>query len=191
MDKLSPKAVTGDELLGYIDKNKTWRYGVLSSLMKKMCKNEPPFKMSMQNKWLILDGDIDPDWIESLNTVMDDNKVLTLINGDRFPLDEFMRLLFEIATFQYATPATVSRGGVLYINDTDIGTKPYFEKWIKNRYSAEKHEITRSVVQVLFKDTFEKIKFDFKNRYVGPVVEIAQVQTVCTIFQNLIETNQR
>lgn len=192
-DKLSPKAITGNELFGFFGGNKSWRYGILSAIMKKMCKNDPPYRDSMKKKWIILDGDIDPDWIESLNTVMDDNKVLTLNNGDRFPLDEFMRLIFEISNLRNATLATVSRGGVLYVNDNDIGIAPFFEKWIKTRYMSTtdnpepENDTIKSVVQKLFGETFNKIKTEFKDKYVAPMVEMNLVQNVCTIFQYLVE----
>lgn len=103
-------------------------------------------------KWIILDGDIDPMWIESLNTVMDDNKVgavtpqglcsfvisggpapdiphnfpqvLTLASNERIPLTPTMRLIFEISHLRTATPATVSRAGILYINPADLGWSP-------------------------------------------------------------------
>ena len=75
-------------------------------------------------KWIVLDGDIDPMWIESLNTVMDDNKVLTLASNERIPLTPQMRLLFEISHLKTATPATVSRAGILYINPADLGWNP-------------------------------------------------------------------
>lgn len=105
-------------------------------------------------KWIILDGDIDPMWIESLNTVMDDNKVgaitpqglspllvsggpapdiphneplpqvLTLASNERIPLTPTMRLIFEISHLRTDTPATVSRAGILYINPTDLGWNP-------------------------------------------------------------------
>lgn len=76
-------------------------------------------------KWILLDGDIDPMWIESLNTVMDDNKVLTLASNERIALTKMMRLIFEIASLRTATPATVSRAGILYINPQDLGWSPY------------------------------------------------------------------
>lgn len=57
---------------------------------------------------------------------MDDNKVLTLVSNDRVALTKEMRLLFEISNLKNATPATASRAGVLYINETDIGYMPYF-----------------------------------------------------------------
>ena len=75
-------------------------------------------------KWIVLDGDIDPMWIESLNTVMDDNKVLTLASNERIPLTPSMRLLFEVSHLRTATPATVSRAGILFINPADLGWNP-------------------------------------------------------------------
>ena len=75
-------------------------------------------------KWIVLDGDIDPMWIESLNTVMDDNKVLTLASNERVPLTPSMRLMFEIGHLREATPATVSRAGILFVNPSDLGWSP-------------------------------------------------------------------
>jgi dynein heavy chain len=61
---------------------------------------------------------------------MDDNKVLTLVSNDRIPLTPSMRLLFEVSNLRNATPATVSRGGVLFINETDIGWQPFVNSWL-------------------------------------------------------------
>lgn len=68
-------------------------------------------------KWIILDGDLDANWIESMNSVMDDNKILTLASNERIPLKAYMRLIFEIRNLKFATPATVSRAGILFISD--------------------------------------------------------------------------
>ena len=78
-------------------------------------------------KWVVLDGDIDAEWIESMNTVMDDNKVLTLVSNERIPLSPSMRLLFEISNLKNGSPATVSRAGVLFLNETDVGWQPFFQ----------------------------------------------------------------
>lgn len=79
-----------------------WKDGLFSVLMRDQAN------LSGDNpKWIVLDGDIDPMWIESLNTVMDDNKVLTLASNERIALSPSMRLLFEISNLKTATPATV------------------------------------------------------------------------------------
>ena len=117
---INPKAVTTDELYGVINPStREWKDGLFSTTMRDLSNipNENP-------KWIVLDGDIDPMWIESLNTVMDDNKVLTLASNERVPLNPSMRLVFEISHVREATPATVSRAGILYINYADLGWNP-------------------------------------------------------------------
>ena len=102
---LNPKAVTNDELYGIINPaTREWKDGLFSVIMREQANatGEGP-------KWIILDGDIDPMWIESLNTVMDDNKILTLASNERIALTPEMRLIFEISNLRTATPATVSR----------------------------------------------------------------------------------
>jgi dynein heavy chain len=68
-----------------------------------------------------------------MNTVMDDNKVLTLVSNERIPLTAAMRMVFEINSLKNATPATVSRAGILFINEQDVGWRPFVDSWIQKR----------------------------------------------------------
>lgn len=76
---------------------------------------------------MILDGPVDTLWIETMNSVLDDSKLLTLTNGDRVALTTNVRLLFEVQDLNVASPVTVSRAGMIYMDIDELGLKPYFE----------------------------------------------------------------
>ncbi|SBT46197.1 dynein heavy chain, putative [Plasmodium ovale wallikeri] len=127
---INPKSIESYELYGYLTKNNEWVDGALSSIMRKMSRNISPYNENIKHKIILLDGNIDAEWIESMNTVMDDNKVLTLVSNERIPFTKEMHLFFEITNMKYASPATVSRGGVLYINKGDISYRLFISSWI-------------------------------------------------------------
>jgi dynein heavy chain len=87
-------------------------------------------------KWLILDGDLDANWIENMNSVMDDNRLLTLASNERVRVLQNMKLIFEIRDLLFASPATVTRAGVLYISDL-AQWKNYVQSWIDDWSSEE------------------------------------------------------
>ena len=86
IDTINPKMVTGHELYGVLDPaTRDWTDGLLSKIFK--LANQPPTEDTKPSRnWILYDGDVDAIWVENMNSVMDDNKVLTLPNGDRIRL---------------------------------------------------------------------------------------------------------
>ena len=81
---------------------------------------------STRRQWIVFDGDVDPEWAENLNSVLDDNKLLTLPTGDRLSLPPNVRILFEVENLKYATPASVSRCGTVWFSEEVVPMSSMF-----------------------------------------------------------------
>ncbi|XP_075250106.1 dynein beta chain, ciliary-like isoform X2 [Convolutriloba macropyga] len=182
---LDPKAVSNNELFGYVvPATQEWSDGQFSWIMRTLANIE-----GNAPKWIVLDGDIDPMWIESLNTVMDDNKVLTLASNERIPLNPSMRLMFEISHLKTATPATVSRAGILFINALDVGWKPMVDSWIETRDSP----IEKGYLPILF-DKYVNMCLEVLRarnyKKVTPITDIAHVEMLIKLLSSLLKNTR-
>jgi dynein heavy chain len=125
--RLNPKAILAKQMYGEVDPmSDEWTTGVFAATWTRYNQRANPY-----NTWIVCDGPVDAIWIEDLNTVLDDNRILTLANGDRIPMTDNTKIMFENETLINASPATVSRCGIIYVSQSDLGWTPIVQAWAK------------------------------------------------------------
>ncbi|KAG5501524.1 hypothetical protein JKF63_03353 [Porcisia hertigi] len=146
---MNPKAMPRHRLLGYMDADtREWYDGVLTAAARDVVKQPKEAR-----PWVLCDGDIDPEWIESLNSVLDDNKLLTMPNGVRIQFGSNVNFVFETHSLEYASPATVSRMGVLFFSEKDV----LLEAVVESGMALESPHVKNVVLPLTFKYVFSAI----------------------------------
>ncbi|KAM6971776.1 dynein axonemal heavy chain 6 [Aplochiton taeniatus] len=180
---LNPKSVTMGELYGEVNTlTLEWRDGLMA-LSVRAASNDT----SDDHKWIISDGPVDALWIENMNTVLDDNKMLCLANSERIKLTNSIHMVFEVQDLSVASPATVSRCGMVYIDSDELKWMPYVQTWI-TRLGNKLPEGVRVQLSELFGRYVEKgLQFVLKRcvQAMGQV-DISKVTTLCCLLEALL-----
>lgn len=185
---LNAKAVTVAELYGVLDPvTRDWTDGLLSNIFRDV--NKPTDKK--ERKYIVFDGDVDAVWVENMNSVMDDNRLLTLPNGERIRLQKHCALLFEVGDLQYASPATVSRCGMVFMDPKNLGYGPFYQRWLNTRISANKAETDTLIklfskyigilVEYIMEGTFEGFMGEPLKRVI-PVTMLSCLVQLCSLL---------
>eukprot|EP01039_Chlorochromonas_danica_P005727 gene5727-6311_t len=180
---LNPKCITMGELYGEFSAlTQEWHDGLASSIMREFVAEE-----SDEKRWTVFDGPIDALWIENMNTVLDDNMTLCLANGQRIKLKQEMKCLFEVNDLVAASPATVSRIGVVYMTPSDLGWMPFAQSWVHRALPAQCPAWAKDRILLLFDKILHK-GLAFQRKHCKEPVETVDVQLIismCMLFQSL------
>uniref|UniRef100_A0A4W3JW30 Dynein axonemal heavy chain 6 n=1 Tax=Callorhinchus milii TaxID=7868 RepID=A0A4W3JW30_CALMI len=180
---LNPKSITMGELYGEVN-NLTleWKDGLMA-LSVRAAVNDT----TMEHKWVVCDGPVDALWIENLNTVLDDNKMLCLANSERIKLTPYIHMVFEVQDLRVASPATVSRCGMVYLDPEELKWLPYVQTWMATHSEKIPLELQQYIMD-LFQNYVENgLKFVNKKCIQAiSQVDISKVTTLCYLLESLL-----
>jgi dynein heavy chain 2 len=122
-----------------------WSDGVLTDAARKVVRESSDVQC-----WIICDGDVDPEWIESLNSVLDDNHLLTLPNGERISFGPNVNFLFETHDLKFASPATISRMGMIFLSDDDLDVSKIVQRWLSMSPDDKRKNLSKWIDVIFF-----------------------------------------
>ncbi|KAI7825176.1 dynein heavy chain [Gamsiella multidivaricata] len=158
---IDPKAMSKEALYGVLDPTtREWTDGLFTNILRKIVDNVRG--ESTKRHWIIFDGDVDPEWVENLNSVLDDNRLLTLPNGERLSLPPNVRIMFEVETLKYATLATVSRCGMVWYSSDVIDRSMVFSNYFATLRNVPLDEVDEEV-------TVRRVETE-ENRAASPIL---------------------
>jgi dynein heavy chain len=184
---LNPKCVTMAELYGEFNLNTMeWKDGLVGYFIREQVADT-----SKDEKWTVFDGPVDALWIENMNSVLDDNKLLCLNNGERIRLNNTQHLVFEVADLAVASPATVSRCGMVYIDSDVLGWRPYAQTWLSKLPESITDDL-KAYLYNLFENYIDSgLRFIRRNckEYI-PSTDFNLVTSLCKLYHSFIVNNE-